>query len=101
MLRCKALGQGKNGGYRRKDSHARSHEARAGWTDEVVSGPRAIERVSDSRKHRRKGRAMKVELIYDADCPNVAETRANLLQAFAAAHLEAEWTEWDRSSPSS
>lgn len=44
---------------------------------------------------------MKVELIYDTDCPNVAETRANLLQAFAAAHLEAEWTEWERSSPSS
>ena len=43
---------------------------------------------------------MKVELIYDADCPNVAETRANLLQAFAAAYLEAEWTEWERSSPS-
>ena len=43
---------------------------------------------------------MKVELIYDADCPNVAQTRANLLQAFAAAHLEAKWTEWERSSPS-
>lgn len=43
---------------------------------------------------------MKVELIYDADCPNAAETRANLLQAFAAAHLEAKWTEWERSSPS-
>ncbi len=44
---------------------------------------------------------MKVELIYDTECPNVAETRANLFEAFAAAHLEAEWTEWDRSSPSS
>ena len=44
---------------------------------------------------------MRVELIYDADCPNVAETRANLLQALAAAHLAAEWTEWERSSPSS
>lgn len=44
---------------------------------------------------------MKVELIYDMDCPNVAETRANLSQAFAAAHLEAKWTEWERSSPSS
>ena len=43
---------------------------------------------------------MKVELIYDSDCPNAAETRANLLQAFAAAHLEANWTEWERSSPS-
>jgi len=44
---------------------------------------------------------MKVELIYDADCPNVAETRANMLQAFAAAGLNAKWTEWERSSPSS
>jgi len=44
---------------------------------------------------------MRVELIYNTDCPNVAETRANLLQAFAAAHLEAKWTEWERSSPSS
>ena len=44
---------------------------------------------------------MRVELIYDADCPNVAETRANLLQAFAAARLEAKWTECERSSPSS
>jgi mercuric ion transport protein len=41
---------------------------------------------------------MKVELIYDTACPNVAETRANLLQAFAAARLEAKWTEWERSS---
>jgi hypothetical protein len=44
---------------------------------------------------------MRVELVYDADCPNVAETRANLLQAFAAVRLEAKWTEWERSSPSS
>lgn len=44
---------------------------------------------------------MRVELIYDTDCPNVAETRANLLQAFAAARLKAKWTEWERSSPSS
>ena len=43
---------------------------------------------------------MKVELIYDTGCANVAETRANLLQAFAGAHLEAKWTEWERSSPS-
>ena len=44
---------------------------------------------------------MRVELIYDTDCPNIAETRANLLQAFAAARLQAKWTEWERSSPSS
>src|SRR6266581_4564315 len=44
---------------------------------------------------------MRVELIYDADCPNVGETRANLLQALAAVRLEAKWTEWERSSPAS
>lgn len=44
---------------------------------------------------------MRVELIYDTGCPNVAATRANLLQAFAAAQLEARWTEWERSSPAS
>src|SRR5260370_21122138 len=33
-------------------------------------------------------------------CPNVAATRANLLKAFAAALLEAKWTEGERSSPS-
>lgn len=44
---------------------------------------------------------MRVELIYDTGCPNVAATRANLLQAFAAAKLEAKWTEWERSSPAS
>jgi mercuric ion transport protein len=43
---------------------------------------------------------MRVELIYDTDCPNVAETRTNLLGAFAAARVEAKWTEWERSSPS-
>lgn len=44
---------------------------------------------------------MRIELIYDTGCPNVAATRANLLQAFAAAQLEARWTEWERSSPAS
>jgi mercuric ion transport protein len=44
---------------------------------------------------------MRVELVYDADCPNVAETRANLLRALAAAQVEAKCTEWERSSPSS
>jgi len=44
---------------------------------------------------------MRVELIYDTGCPNVAVTRANLLRAFAAARLEARWTEWERASPAS
>jgi len=44
---------------------------------------------------------MRVELVYDKGCPNVAATRANLLRAFAAARLEAKWAEWERSSPAS
>ena len=42
-----------------------------------------------------------VELIYDADCLNVKDTRANLLRAFAEAALPPRWQEWDRGDPSS
>lgn len=42
-----------------------------------------------------------VELIYDRDCPNVANTRAHLLCAFAEVGLTARWTEWDRGDPDS
>jgi mercuric ion transport protein len=41
---------------------------------------------------------MKIELIYDADCPNVPAARSQLLRAFAKAGVEATWVEWDRSS---
>jgi len=39
---------------------------------------------------------MLVELIFDADCPNVEEARAQLRRAFEAAHLVARWQEWTR-----
>ncbi len=39
---------------------------------------------------------MKVELIYDADCPNIAATRARLIAAFAATGLAPRWQEWQR-----
>ena len=42
---------------------------------------------------------LKVELVYDKDCPNVAEARHNLLRAFAEAGTPARWTEWDQSRP--
>tara|TARA_R110000822_G_scaffold126082_11_gene261272 strand:+ start:30361 stop:31095 length:735 start_codon:yes stop_codon:yes gene_type:complete len=42
---------------------------------------------------------VKVELIYDADCPNVAAARAQLLKAFAATSIPARWKEWRRDSP--
>jgi len=42
---------------------------------------------------------LKVELVYDKDCPNVAATRTNLLRAFAEAGVSAKWTEWEASCP--
>lgn len=44
---------------------------------------------------------MKVELLYDQDCPNVLEARTQLQRAFGAAQIPAKWTEWERSSPDS
>lgn len=35
-----------------------------------------------------------VELVYDADCPNVGQARAQLLRAFAASGRSARWREW-------
>jgi len=43
----------------------------------------------------------RVELIYDRDCPNVAQARAELLRAFAQAAIPAQWQEWERSMPES
>ncbi len=42
-----------------------------------------------------------IELIYDDNCPNVKETRAQLLRAFAKAELPPKWREWDRGVPES
>jgi len=44
---------------------------------------------------------IRVELIYDMDCPNVRETRAQLLRAFVEAELPPRWQEWDRGVPKS
>lgn len=41
----------------------------------------------------------RVELIYDADCPNVAAARTALLRAFAESGAPPQWTEWLRSAP--
>ena len=44
---------------------------------------------------------MRVELIYDMDCRNVKNARAQLLSAFSNAGVSPIWTEWDRASPDS
>lgn len=43
----------------------------------------------------------KVELIYDADCPNVEAARDQLRQALNQIGDPAEWNEWERSDPAS
>ena len=42
----------------------------------------------------------RIELIFDADCPNIERARAHLRAALATAGIVAHWTEWDRASPS-
>jgi hypothetical protein len=39
-----------------------------------------------------------IELIYDSDCPNLEETRTQLVEACARAGVKPKWCEWDRSS---
>lgn len=39
-----------------------------------------------------------VVLLYDSDCPNVADCRTNLIKAFAASAKKPTWREIDRSS---
>lgn len=43
----------------------------------------------------------KVELIYDADCPNVAQARSLLIEAFAQTGVSARWHEWTRGAADS
>ncbi len=39
---------------------------------------------------------MRVDLIYDMDCPNLRHAREALLKGFSEAGLQPSWTEWDR-----
>ena len=45
------------------------------------------------------GYANRVELIYDADCPNVAQARSLLIKAFTQTGVSARWREWERGAP--
>lgn len=42
-----------------------------------------------------------VELVYDRDCPNLAEARAQLVRAFGRAKVKAHWKEWCAADPES
>ena len=41
---------------------------------------------------------LRVELIYDCDCPNVEAARNELRIALSEAGLAPDWTEWDRAA---
>src|SRR6185437_13941265 len=41
---------------------------------------------------------MTIELVFDADCPNVEAARASVKAALAQAGLPATWQEWERTS---
>lgn len=41
----------------------------------------------------------RVELVYDADCPNVEAAREQLRRALAQAGQATQWEEWERSDP--
>lgn len=41
----------------------------------------------------------KIELVYDQDCPNIRDTRCNLMIALVATGWPVEWTEWNQSDP--
>jgi multidrug transporter EmrE-like cation transporter len=45
--------------------------------------------------------ANRVELIYDADCPNVAQARSLLIKAFTQTGVSARWREWERGASDS
>lgn len=40
--------------------------------------------------------AVRVELVYDASCPNVERARDSIRTALAIAGVPVEWTEWER-----
>jgi hypothetical protein len=40
-----------------------------------------------------------LELVYDADCPNIDDARAQIRAALSAAGLAMRWKEWDRADP--
>ena len=42
---------------------------------------------------------MKIDLVYDPDCPNVEPTRERLRAILGELSLPSHWDEWDRTDP--
>jgi mercuric ion transport protein len=42
---------------------------------------------------------IRIDFIFDADCPAANDARANLRAALLGAKLPSRWVEWERSSP--
>jgi mercuric ion transport protein len=45
---------------------------------------------------RRTASALRVELVYDRDCPNIERARAMIRAALSEVGADIQWTEWDR-----
>jgi len=48
---------------------------------------------------RQPANVLRVELVYDRDCPNVDRARSMLRAALGSVGAEPTWTEWDRTDP--
>ena len=42
---------------------------------------------------------MRIELVFDHDCPNAEAAREKLAEALSRVGLPSNWTEWERSDP--
>lgn len=48
---------------------------------------------------KRRSQTTCVEVVYDSDCPNVGQARANLLSTMRTLGLPADWKEWRSDEP--
>ena len=103
MRRCETSSRSEDHRHRGEDTNASADEAGISETDEGVQRRRLDQRVPDFGVAGWKGEALlpNVELIYDADCPNVETARKQLRHALGEVGAVAQWQEWDRSDPTS
>lgn len=54
-----------------------------------------LQELGEAHEHS-KMRELRIELVYDRDCPNVEQARAMIQAALAEVGAVTHWTEWDR-----
>ena len=43
--------------------------------------------------------ALRIDMVFDRDCPNVERTRSMIRSALGEVGADVDWTEWDRDDP--